>query len=121
VKLVSPLQRYVSEVDGDKIMWTPVPFLHPKRDKDSLDFWTVSTAVPSRSFAKPQPGARGRSDLQSGAADTATNIPGKEGESVEKDEIRRLMLELQEAQSTISRWEKVNNKLMTKLSPQQKS
>lgn len=141
IHLVTPLQRFQNEVDD--IMMTPVPFLQSSSnivissgqlwDEDDWQMPTFLTAATSSSGplkkrkleapSSPQDeisvdasmqrndGAHDHNELETSATGGDATILLQ----AERDRVRQLQHELEEAKSTIQRWEVVNNKLMTKL------
>jgi WD40 repeat protein len=113
--LVKPLQKYVQESDqADRLL---VPFLQPKRDAASLSFWDVSCAGSSplieAALYKRQKKGNGTSTTNA-AGDDGVDAQSK-AHNEQQAEIFRLQSELEEANSAVKRWEKVNNTLMAKL------
>ena len=104
VSLVSPLQRYpdrVGDAEEDKGAWIPVPFLQPKRARSEVaDQSTLSLLETLKSSTK-----RPRVETSEGTANQESK----------NNDVERLQRELEEAKSTIKRWEQVNNTLMAKL------
>ncbi len=111
VSLVSPLQKYpdrVGDAEKDKGAWIPVPFLQPKRARSEVtDQSTLSLLEAIKSSGTKRP--------RMGAGEDIANQESKNAVSGQSDDVERLQRELEEAKSTITRWEQVNNTLMAKL------
>jgi hypothetical protein len=111
VSLVSPLQKYpdqVGDAEEDKGAWIPVPFLQPKRARSEV---IDQSALPLLEAIK----SSGTKRLRMGAGEDIANQESKNALSGQCDEVERLQRELEDAKSTIARWEQVNNSLMAKL------
>jgi WD40 repeat protein len=117
--LVKPLQKYVQPSEqADRLL---VPFMKPKRDADSLSFWDVSCAGTSplieAALSKRQ--RLSATKKRNGASTTKSDEDDEEDneklQEQQQTEILRLKKELEEANSAVKRWEKVNNTLMAKL------
>ena len=108
VNLVSPLQRFPDQQEPNgTIVYTPVPFLQPKRTNRLLDFWNVSTSGTDSSFvptATVSPALAISMDTE-----VAVNDGSKDAE------IMRLRQELAESKATAARFEAANDKLMARL------
>lgn len=108
VSLVSPLQRFTDRLgdDADETSaWIPVPFLQPKRGRADVPDQDAASAFGA---LEEMDSKRPRTE----AAGVPTQVNNNDGQS---DEVLRLQRELEEAKSTIQRWENVNGKLMAKL------
>jgi hypothetical protein len=122
INLISPLQRFTDRQDDgadEKSAWTPVPFLPPKRGRVAAmnrDRASAYAALQHQSSKRPRI-AKAFDNGGSLETDGGTNVGDQPGE--QNDEVMRLQKELEEARSTIQRWEQVNNKLMTKLKQSQ--
>ena len=113
VTLIPPLQRFIDrlcDTADEKKASIPVPFLQPKRGH----FETAGPDAASVFGIIKGAGAKRLRAEEAGAAAKAE--PSVAGQS---EELLRLTRELEEAQSTIQRWEEVNNTLMTKLKQSQ--
>jgi WD domain, G-beta repeat len=106
-----PLQKYATSLDEesaagkDRIRWTPVPLWNKKRD---LGFWDVSKEN-YEVFNNKRP----RDDESTPESEKKAHNGA--GNNQKDEELKRLRKQLEEANSTISRWEKVNNELVAKL------
>jgi len=115
VNLVTPLQKFIQE----KRTKLPVPFLQPRRDQETMEFWDVS----SSSFDVKAALRKRKRKQQENNKVVAAPVESSQLEAnvdstivaQPEQEIERLQRELHEARSTIERWENVNNKLMAKL------
>ena len=105
--LVSPLQKYKqAEVSGEDES-TPVPFLKPNKTKENLQYWEARTLRRKKRSKVTQ-----TSGPTTSTSDKAEELQGA------KEQIAALQKELEEKRGEITRWEKVNNKLMAKLKKQ---
>jgi WD40 repeat protein len=121
--LVKPLDKFVQPSDqADRLL---VPFLKPKRDVESLSFWDVSStgsfsieaALHKRRRLRGTKAGGRAPNTKAVVADNQGDAQGQQQQEQQQqqDEILRLQNELQEANSAVQRWEKVNNTLMAKL------
>lgn len=100
--LITPLQKYAVESDGK----VEVPRLRRQRDEN---FWRETpNSTWDQCLKKRLRGSRSSRESTSGAVESGA-------------EVARLQRELAEAQSTITRWETVNQKLIQKLEGKKKS
>lgn len=115
VNLIPPLQRFTDR-PGDNAdesgVWIPVPFLQPKRRRVDLVSQTNRVEL-CATINKTLSSKRHKTEP---ADETCSAVKEDSGPS---DEVLRLQKELEEAKSTIQRWEQVNNTLMTKLQQSQ--
>jgi WD40 repeat protein len=105
--LVTPLERF----SEGKAQALPVPFLSPKRDADTLASWDDTSS--SITF---QPRVEAAGDDPDDEKVEKADRSDKDNSELnnQRQLVKRLQHELDEAQATIARWEKVNDKLMTK-------
>jgi hypothetical protein len=122
INMISPLQRFTEHQDdgaGEKSAWTPVPFLKPKRGRvAAMNRERVSAYAALKNQSSKHP--RIAEVFNNGGlskTNDSKNVGDQPGE--QNDEVMRLQKELEEARSTIHRWEHVNNKLMGKLKQSQ--
>jgi hypothetical protein len=122
VNLISPLQRYADRQDDGadrQSAWTPVPFLQPKRgrvvsmNRDNLFTYTALQNQSSKRPRLAEPSNDG-GPFEVNDSNNCLVKPGKQA-----DEVSSLQKELEEARSTIQRWEQVNNTLAAKLKQSQ--
>eukprot|EP00934_Nitzschia_sp_Nitz4_P001068 Nitzschia sp. Nitz4//scaffold213_size37731//22307//23941//NITZ4_007723-RA/size37731-processed-gene-0.13-mRNA-1//-1//CDS//3329542074//1068//frame0 len=108
VSLIQPLQKYTEqhqqqqneETKTAQTTSVPTPFLKPNRTLENLSYWTARTLSRKRK----------RSSVGTSQETTPSGIPGDAAER-----IAQLELELAQKTEEVARWEKVNQKLMTKL------
>lgn len=111
--MVSPLQKFsVAHNDrSSSALSVAVPFVEPRRD-DASGFWDLSAgnAAFEKAICAQQKRARhSKPDQGSNAVGSTQRFQH------ESAKVRGLEKELAEARETISRWEVVNNKLMSKI------
>jgi WD40 repeat protein len=117
--LVTPLQKFgatAADSNGESI--TRVPFLKANRTRENLEYWETKPILRKRrqqhQFSQEQ---GSKAEIKSNTRDGLDE--GKEAESqivtAMKQQILALQKELQEKQSEIERWQKVSNKLMSKV------
>ena len=103
VNLIQPLQKFLAD-DGTLFERTqlvlPLSFMRPKRN---IRLW--DTSLPPFDL---------KTVLAKRRKHTSSTTPGDDASS----EVERLQKELEDAKSTIQRWEVVNKKLMSRLSQQ---
>jgi hypothetical protein len=135
-----PLQKYAHSLEdgsGTNVKWTPAPFWNAQRNHD---FWDVTNEQYLKSIGNNSgSSSSGKKRPRMTATTSATNNDGdkkeatkgqqqEEEEANEKtssrsktkdddaeEEVKRLKQQLADANSTIARWETVNNQLMAKL------
>jgi WD40 repeat protein len=106
--LLPPLQKYTQDAptggDDDDAALTPVPFLRPNQTEENLKYWE---ARPLSRKRKPRhiESPNGKS-TNNGSTDELRDS---------REQIATLQKELEQKRIEIMRWEKVNNKLMTKM------
>ena len=109
--LILPLQKYTQQEQGSSLngeaslVKTAVPFLRPERSDEATAFWQARPILRKkrRRLAKSESENGSSSSIELQAAQA---------------KIAQLQEALAEKQAEVSRWEKVNNKLMAKLKHQ---
>jgi WD40 repeat protein len=101
--LVTPLQKYNQEATGASPA-TPVPFLKSNRTVENLEFWEARTLARKRK-------------REAGTSSTSAPTDSQSSDELQeaRDLVSKLQRELETKRGEVARWEKVNNKLMTKL------
>jgi WD40 repeat protein len=115
--MVSPLQKFSTALDDRSSSAFPVavPFLEPRRD-DPSGFWDLSTGrVAFEKALQARQKRWRRSQPDSGRGDGISAVDNGNELQQQRDEIAKLKKELEEAKTTIERWEIVNNKLISKI------
>mmetsp|Transcript_20130 Transcript_20130/g.27964 ORF Transcript_20130/g.27964 Transcript_20130/m.27964 type:complete len:557 (-) Transcript_20130:965-2635(-) len=125
---MTPLQKFagnlVSTDNADGALhFSPVPFIKQKRCGSSLSYWDVSSGgrfetkdTENASQLQQDNSLVISEQVKNGSENIIDAVSENETEVEEqKHEILRLRKELDEARTTIERWEKVNNKLMKKM------
>lgn len=102
--LLPPLQKYAldqTSEDGNDHT-TPIPFLKPSQTPENLQYWQARTFTRKRRAKQMDTSIKTNHEKERELQDA-------------QNEIEILQQELQKKADEISRWEKVNNKLMMKL------
>ena len=115
VSRLPQLQKYAPshgmDPDGEsaaQTQWTPVPLWNAQPRDDA--FWDMSKADYGVGRKRPRLG-KVAPNRSSGNADSSATA----GDASKDDELQQLRKQLEDANSTIARWETVNNQLMAKL------
>jgi WD40 repeat protein len=122
--LVTPLRKFPEHQHSSTVL---VPFVRrPRRDEETMSFWDVSS---NNTFSyeralrkrrrKHELGSSKNNPTQGSESYTpCTEDEVHESQDDKNEEVQRLRKELEEARSTIQRWEAVNNKLIARLQQQ---
>ena len=115
--LVTPLQKYISDPneEANNISPTPsiatgrirVPFLNRNRTTKNLEYWEARPKMRKR--------CKQFRSVEENAITKEDPFQVKEQISLMREEINELKNELEAKDLEVKRWQKVNNKLMSKL------
>lgn len=101
--LVTPLQKFSQDCEDEDAVYTSVPFLRPNRKGGNLKKWEARPMYRKRKIKQTKVAAEEPDQKETNKLQEA------------QERIARLEQKLEEKQTEVTRWEKVNNQLMAKL------
>lgn len=123
--LIAPLQKFaVTAADASGDATTRVPFLNTNRTSERLDYWEAKPIKRKRPRQQQpdqqqqpqrQPMTSTESTHENGDAKLKEDSESQNQVEALNNQVQSLLKELKEKQSQIERWEKVSNKLVSKL------